>query len=350
MSDIRVAVAGYGLAGRVFHAPLVAAAPGLSLDVVVTRDAARRAQAEADHPGVRVLPSAEALFADTDGAEAWDLLVVATTNDVHVPLALAAVERGKAVVVDKPMALTARDAARLVEAATDRGSVLTVFQNRRWDSDQLTLDRLLAAGDLGQVLRYESRFERWRPEAREDSWREALPAELGGGLLLDLGAHLVDQALHRFGPASAVYAEVDAHRGVSDDDVFVAIEHASGVRSHLWAGALAGSPGPRLRVLGTRGAFVVDALDGQEDSLRETGRAAVGGLPEPERRWGRLVRGDESWPVPAERGRWDSFYPAVAAAVRGEAAVPVDPADAVRALRVIEAARLSAVERRVVEP
>jgi predicted dehydrogenase len=276
-------------------------------------------------------------------------MVVATTNDAHLPLGLAAVDLGKAVVVDKPMASTAADAARLVAAAAAAGAVLTVFQNRRWDSDQLTLDRLLAEGELGDVLRYESRFERWRPEPRRDSWRETLPAEQGGGQLLDLGAHLVDQALHRFGPAARVYAEVAARRGASDDDAFVAIEHRSGVRSHLWAGAMAGAPGPRLRVSGTRGAYVVADLDGQEDALRETGRAATGGYAEPQERWGRLVRGDEARVVPSEPGRWDLFYPAVAAAVRGTAPTPVDPADAVAALRVIEAARTSAAERRVVE-
>jgi len=161
-------------------------------------------------------------------------------------------------------------------------------------------------------------------------------------LLLDLGSHLVDQALRLFGPAARVYAEIDARRGESDDDVFVAIEHLSGVRSHLWAGALAGAPGPRLRVLGTGGAFVVERLDGQEDALRETGSLPVGGLSVPEVEWGRLVRGDDSVAVPAERGRWDTFYPSVAAAVRGEALVPVDPSDAVAALTVIDAARESA--------
>ncbi|MCU0266749.1 MAG: Gfo/Idh/MocA family oxidoreductase, partial [Actinomycetia bacterium] len=144
-------------------------------------------------------------------------------------------------------------------------------------------------------------------------------------------------------------AEVAARRGASDDDAFVAIEHRSGVRSHLWAGAMAGAPGPRLRVSGTRGAYVVAALDGQEDELRETGRAATGGHAEPPEHWGRLVRGDEARVVPSDPGRWDLFYPAVAAAVRGTAAVPVDPADAVAALRVIEAARTSAAEHRVVE-
>lgn len=345
MSVLRVALVGYGLAGRVFHAPLVRAAEGLDLVTVVTGNPERAAQVHADHPGVRVMASADDLFADPAD---FDLVVVAATNDVHATLAHAAVVLGKAVVVDKPLALTAAEAAVLVDTAAAAGVALTVFQNRRWDSDQLTLRRLLGDGALGTVLRFESRFERWRPQARADSWREALPAAEGGGLLLDLGSHLVDQALHLFGPAVRVYAEVDARRGVSDDDVFVAVEHASGVRSHLWAGALAGAPGPRLRVLGSAGAYVVDDLDGQEDRLRASGRLPAGGLePEPAS-FGRLVRGSDVETVVSERGRWDLFYPAMAAAVAGAGPVPVDPADAVDTLSLIEAARQSAAQHRVV--
>jgi scyllo-inositol 2-dehydrogenase (NADP+) len=345
VSPLRVALAGYGLAGRVFHGPLVAATPDLVLATVVTGNPERQQQVLADHPGAEVVASTAELLARPDS---FDLLVVAATNDVHAELALAAVGIGKAVVVDKPLAMTAAAAADVVAAAQAAGVVLTVFQNRRWDSDQLTLRRLVADGSLGSVLRYESRFERWRPQPRADSWREALPAAEGGGLLLDLGSHLVDQALHLFGPAASVYAEVDARRGVSDDDDFLAVEHVSGVRSHLWVGALAGSPGPRLRVLGSAGAYVVEALDPQEDVLRATRALPVGGLPVPAGEGGWLVRGDDRREVTAEAGRWDLFYPAVAAAVRGEGPVPVEPADAVRTLELIEAARASAARREVV--
>jgi predicted dehydrogenase len=345
-NPVRVALVGYGLAGRVFHAPLVEAAEGLELVTVVTGNAERAAQVRTDHPGARVVGSTDDLFAVPD---AFDLVVVATTNEVHASLALSAIALGKAVVVDKPLALTSSDAAAVVGAAAAGGVPLSVFQNRRWDSDQLTLRRLVEGGELGTVLRYESRFERWRPQPRADSWRERLPAAEGGGLLLDLGSHLADQALQLFGPAVRVYAEVDARRGVSDDDVFLAVEHAGGVRSHLWAGALAGAPGPRLRVLGSGGAYVVAELDGQEDALREAGRLPVGGLEVPVASYGRLVRGDEVTMVPSENGRWDLFNPAMAAAVRGQGPVPVDPSGAVRVLELIEAARVSAAEHRVVE-
>ena len=215
----RVVVLGYGLAGRFFHAPFIAATPGLELTGVVTGDEDRRAQALADYPGVAVLDTAEEVWAR---AAELDLVAVATPNRVHVPLALAALEAGLAVVVDKPLATTADEGRRLVEAARERGLMLTVFQNRRWDGDFLTVKQLLADEALGKVHRFESRFERWRPELA-GTWRER--AEEGGGLLFDLGSHLVDQALQLFGPVDSVYAEVDVRRPGAevDDDVFLAL-------------------------------------------------------------------------------------------------------------------------------
>ena len=189
---------------------------------------------------------------------------------------------------------------------------LTVFMNRRWDSDQLTLRRLIDEGSLGSVLSYESRFERWRPLLNEEEvWRERTPPEAGGGVLLDLGTHLVDQALTLFGPASHVYAEIAARRGgPADDDAFLALRHISGPRSLLWTSTLAAAPGPRLRVLGDRAAYLVAGLDGQEDALR-AGRRPSDPDPwgvEPPSRWGRLMAGDEGEEIPSEPGAWPSFY------------------------------------------
>jgi predicted dehydrogenase len=226
-----------------------------------------------------------------------------------------------------------------------------VFQNRRWDSDQLTLRALLDQGALGEVTRYESRFERWRPEPRPDAWRERAAPEEGGGQLLDLGSHLVDQALVLFGPATDVYAEVDARRGLpGDDDVFIALRHAAGTISHLHAGAVMPAPGPRLRVQGTRGAFVVNALDPQEAALRRGERpdtAPAWGRAEDWER-GRLVAGERSVPVPSQPGDWGRFYALTVQALRGEGPPPVDPGDAVTVLHVLEAARRSAATREVV--
>jgi predicted dehydrogenase len=201
------------------------------------------------------------------------------------------------------------------------------------------------------VFRYESRFERWRPSPKPGSWRESLPPDRGGGLLLDLGPHLVDQALTLFGAVTHIYAEIEARRGLpTDDDVFIALRHASGTISHLRASALTGSPGPRLRVLGTEAAFVISRLDSQEDRLRAGERpdTASDWGAEPEAYRGRLVTGDTSVPVPGERGDWPRFYARLAAALREGGPPPVDPADAVAALRVLEQARRSAETRRTV--
>src|SRR5215216_3206667 len=234
--ELRAAVIGLGLAGSVFHAPLIAATPGLSLATVVTTNPSRASAARRQYPGVRVEQSLSAVL---ERADEHDLVAVATPNDSHVELASQAIESGLAVVVDKPLAPTSAAARELIELAERSGVALTVFHNRRWDSDQLTLRRLIADGSLGDVRRYESRFERWRPQVRPDAWREnTAPAE-GGGVLHDLGTHLIDQALALFGPVSRVYGEVDIRRGgPADDDVFLALEHAAGVRSHLWASAV----------------------------------------------------------------------------------------------------------------
>jgi scyllo-inositol 2-dehydrogenase (NADP+) len=334
----RVALIGFGLAGSVFHAPLIGAAPGLRLATVVTSNPERAERARREHPEVEVCPTPDQLW---ERAGEHELVVVATPNHTHLPLARQALELRLPVVVDKPLATNSEDAAELVAEAERRGLALTVFHNRRWDSDQLTLRRLLTEGALGQVHRYESRFERWRPEVRPDAWRETTAPAEGGGVLLDLGSHLVDQALVLFGEPLDVYGEVEARRGgAADDDIFIAIAHRDGIYSQLWASSVAGARGPRLRVLGSRGAFVVEELDGQEDALlagERPGRSPGWGA-EPERRWGRLFCGDESEPIRSENGSWPRFYERLSDALAGRGELPVDPWDAVAVLRVLERA------------
>jgi scyllo-inositol 2-dehydrogenase (NADP+) len=346
LADLRVALVGYGLAGSVFHGPLVAATPGLEITTIVTGDPARQGRAGRDFPRARVVPSADEVWAHADE---HDLVVVATTTGTHVGLASLAVDAGLAVVIEKPLAPLVAPARALVERAAAAQVMLTVFHNRRWDSDHLTLRRLLADDALGEVVRYESRFERWRPQRARGAWREDLSAHDGGGVLLDLGVHLVDQARSLLGPVTHVYGEVAARRGGADDDVFMALRHASGATSHLWASAVAAAPGPRLRVLGRDAAYVVEHLDGQEEALRAGRRPDEPGFGlEPPERWGRLVRGDEEEPVPSERGRWQTFYGQVVRALRERAAPPVDPEDALDTLEVLEAARRSAAHALVV--
>jgi scyllo-inositol 2-dehydrogenase (NADP+) len=352
---VRVALLGYGLAGRVFHRPLITATPGLQLATVVTSDRRREEQARHDLHGVVVLSSAEALWERRD---AHDLVVVATPTGTHASVAGAALDAGLDVVVDKPLAVGATQARELANRATRAGRMLVPFHNRRWDADHLTLRRLLGEGLLGDVHRYEARFERWRPGPVGTGWRETLPPRQGGGILLDLGVHLVDQALALFGSVRSVYAEVDAQRGGTDDDVFVALAHDSGVHSHLWAGSLVGAPGPRLRVLGSEGAYVHRELDGQEDALAAGTRPDDPGYGvEPPASWGRLHRGkgangsdDAGEAVPSERGRWPAFYVGLVAALRDGAEPPVRVEDALAGLAVLDAARQSASSGRVVAP
>jgi predicted dehydrogenase len=344
-APFRVGLLGYGVGGAVFHAPLIAATPGLRLDAVMTANPERQAQARAEHPDAAVLADADALL-----ARDLDLVVVATPNRTHVPLALAALDAGRAVVVDKPLAATAEEGRRLIEETGRRGLLLTVFQNRRWDADFRTVRRLLGEGALGTVTRFESRFERWRPKLK-GNWRERAGAEEAGGLLYDLGSHLVDQALHLFGPVRHVYAELDVRRAGAevDDDAFVALTHTSGVRSHLWVSALAGQLGPRFRVLGDAAGFTKYGLDVQEDALRAGGRPGDPGWGvEPAAQHGQLGLDGDLRTVPSEPGAYQEFYAGVERALRDGAAPPVDPADAVAALEVIAAARRSAAEGRVV--
>ncbi|MCA1612602.1 MAG: Gfo/Idh/MocA family oxidoreductase [Acidobacteria bacterium] len=338
--ELRVGLIGFGLAGAVFHAPLISATPGLRLAAVVTSNPERSEQARREYTGALVLETPEQLWGL---ARELDLVVVATPNRTHAPLASAALDAGLAVVVDKPLAATAAEGRALVGEARRRGLLLTVFQNRRWDGDFLTLRHLLERGALGRVLRFESRYERWRPRAKP-GWRQSGEPEDAGGLLYDLGSHLVDQALLLFGPARRVYAELGRpYPGVeTDNDTFVALEHAAGVRSHLWMSTAAAQPGPRFRALGSEGAYTKFGLDVQEEALKAGGRPGSPGWgEEPESLWGLFGAGEDLRPLRTEPGCHQCFYRGVAAALREGVPPPVDPAESVAVLEVIEAARRS---------
>ena len=347
---LRVALIGYGVAGSFFHAPLIAATPGLALDTIVTGSPERRAQALAEHPDVSFAAGADELW---PRAAELDLVVVASPNRTHVALATSALEAGLPVVVDKPVAATAAEARTLAALAESRGLLLSVFQNRRWDSDFLTVQQLIRKQELGDVHRFESRFERWRPQPK-GGWRESGdPAEIGG-LLYDLGSHLVDQALTLFGPAQLVYAESDVRRpgAAADDDSFIAVTHTNGVRSHLWMSAVTARLGPRFRVLGSTAGYVSYGLDPQEAALREGLRPGGGNGSDggdgsgwgaaPEAAWGTLGTDEKARPVPSLPGDYPAFYAAVERALRDGTAPPVTALEAAAALDVIEAARRSA--------
>jgi predicted dehydrogenase len=257
---------------------------------------------------------------------------------------LAAVSLGLPVVCDKPFALDPAAARQAVEAAQRAGVLLTVYQNRRFDADFRTVRKLIDSGELGRIPRFESRMEQYTPPG-------GVPSS-GGGILLDLGTHLVDQALLLFGPVRSVYAELD-DAGGQPGRFFVALRHADDLVSHLVGDMiLQGEPGLRFRVFGSVGSYDVDAFDGQADALLAGGSPAASGAAwgtVPEEHRGRLHVGHTTRPWPSEPGDWRVFYTSFADAVRADGAVPVDPRDAVAGLEVLAAAQRSATTGRVVE-
>jgi predicted dehydrogenase len=340
-SPVRIGLVGYGRGGRYFHAPLITAAEGCELSGVVVRSAERRTGLAADHPGVQAYGSLAEL---ADGG--IEAVVVTTPLDSHVPLVREAVDRGLPVVCDKPFAVDAATARDTVLAAERAGILLSVYQNRRWDADFLTVARMVGSGELGDVVTFESRMEQY-PQP------EGLPMT-GGGALLDLGSHAVDQARFLLGPVGSVYAELHhlPEDSAFDDRFFLALQHEGGASSRVighWA--LQGDLGQRFRVDGTSATLVVPDDDGQTAGLL-AGRSPVDEQDAwgtvPESRWGRVYRRGVATPVPAERGSWSVFYTGFARAVRGEAPPPVDPWDAVATLEVLDAARRSATTGQVV--
>lgn len=334
--SIRTAIIGYGTGGSVFHAPLIDAAPGFEVAAIVTTNPDRVHAAQQRYPLASVFPDVDALFA----AGGFDLLVVTSPNATHVPFGLRGIEAGVPVVLDKPLATSSMDARAVAAAAEKAGVPLTVFQNRRWDGDFLTLRRLIAGGAIGEIHQFESAFEWWAPTLGE-RWKDTAAAEDGGGILFDLGPHLIDQALLLFGDVAAVHGETDARRGgAADDDSFVALTHASGVRSRLWMSAIAPASRPRFRVIGSTGVFESHGLDPQEAQ-------SIAGLRPVDGGYGVHADGPTAWisrpsadsePIELLPGRHLTFYEELAAALTTGTPLPVDPGDSIRGLEIIEAA------------
>lgn len=330
---IRTGIVGYGLSGRIFHSPFIATNSDFSLEVISTGNADRAAQAIAQHPGVEIVATAQDLV-----DRGLDLVVLASPATAHLEQGIAALVSGAAVVVDKPFAASVDEAEQLIGAAEEADRPLMVFQNRRWDGDFRTVEKLVREGALGHVHRFESAFERWSPALR-DRWQDTQTWREGAGITFDLGSHLIDQALHLFGPASVEHAELSILRegGVSDDEAFISLRHTSGTISHLTLSRMAGQQGPRFRVLGDKAAYSVHGLDGQEPALMAGGSPADEGFGvEPEERWGTLGVSGDIRSVPTERGEYAAFYAGVAATIRDGAPLPVDPRDSLDTLRIIE--------------
>ncbi|AYG03638.1 Gfo/Idh/MocA family oxidoreductase [Gryllotalpicola protaetiae] len=344
---LRVALIGYGLAGETFHGPLLEATSGYEVAVVVTGDPGRAAKAARNHPAARIVATVDELW---QASADLDLVVVASPNAHHADQAIAALRHGLAVVIDKPIAGTVEDAERLLAVRDETGGFLSIFQNRRWDSDFLTVKDLVASERLGTIRRFESRFELWQPAVTQ-AWRDDADAAAGGGVLIDLGAHLIDQAVQLFGPVASLYADQFHGRAGTqvDDDSFVALHHESGVVSHLWTSKLAADLGPRFRILGSRGAYSKRGLDPQEDQAQHgLGPASASwGVDVPEN-WGRLSDGETEVVIPSRPGAYQGFYIELRDAIRSDGRPPVAPEDSLYTLRLLAAARVSATEGRAV--
>ena len=338
---IKVGLVGYGFASQTFHVPLIRAALGLEL-VAVSSSKASDVKAALD---VEVEQQAEALFQRPD----IELVVIPTPNDTHFPLAKAALMAGKHVVLDKPFTVTLSEARQLEALAADQQRQISVFHNRRWDSDFLTVKDLLKAGILGRITGFESRFDRFRPEVR-NRWREkSIP---GGGIWYDLGPHLLDQACVLFGMPNAILLDLGTRReGAKADDDFLALLDYGSCRVSLGAGTLMAEPTPRFRLHGTQGSYLKYGLDPQEARLKagETPRPQWGDdspgtltLREREGEGAPLV----SYEYPTQAGDYLAYYQGVAAAIHENAPLPVGIEDALRSMQLLEAGIESHRQRR----
>ena len=330
---LKVGIAGYGLAGRSFHAPILAGT-NFEVTAVLTTNDVRKRHAKEDFPTVKIVSTIEELC-----AQDLDLIVIASGNQVHLSQALTAINAGIPTVVDKPMGINVAQTREILDAADSAGVAVTTYFNRKWDSDILTLKRVIRDGQIGRVIRMDSRFERFRPQLNPQSWRENNSPEDGGGLLLDLMPHLISTAIECFGPANLKSSSIRSVRGGADDDCVLVLAHETGVESILSASAVVGAPGPRLRVIGSEGAFVVNELDPQEALLR-AGKAPKDGKWEEDTSSQAFIhRGDSVEEFKTDPGNYASFYSLVHEAIVTKTAMPISPEEILAVAQIIDNAR-----------
>ncbi len=330
--SFRVGLFGYGLAGRYFHAPLLESV-GFEIVGALTNNPERISHLKSDFPEARTFSHQAELL-----NEKLDLVVVASANASHATNAIAALQAQIPVVVDKPMGLNLLQTREIFHNAQLYATPVTTYFNRRFDSDSLTLKRVISEGIIGEIFRFESRFERFRESGNPASWRESSTHEEGGGKLLDLQPHLISTAIDFFGAASLEFSSVRSIRGLADDDSFLALKHESGVDSYLSACEVSGKPGPRLRVMGSKGALVIPEVDPQEALLRAGRKPINGSWGDEARSTGFIQRGDSIEEIICEPGNYASYYSQVKAALAGEAEWPVSTKDALLVAQIIEEA------------
>lgn len=328
----RVGIAGYGLAGRFFHAPMLKGA-GFNVVGALTTKAERKHNAESDFPGITVVSTIDDLLKLN-----LDLLVVASANSAHATQAIAGLQAGIPTVVDKPMGRTLSETKSIIDVADQTGVPVCTYFNRKWDSDSLTIKKIISEGTLGNIFRLDSRFERFRPELTAGSWREESSAADGGGNLLDLQPHLISTALHWFGPATLVASSVRSIRGAADDDISILLKHISGVDSYLSASAINGAPGPRIRLTGDKGSLVITDLDPQEAMLRAGLYPDGGSWKQGAKSTAYLQFGDEKTTYECVDGNYAEFYNQVKAALVG-GNWPVTTDEALMVATLIDQAR-----------
>ena len=337
MKCIRVGLIGFGFAGRVFQSNVIEAVEGLELAAIVQRSGS---EAAAAFPHANIVPSVDALLEDAS----IQLVVVATPNASHLPIARQCLLADRHVVIDKPFTLSSEEAAELIQLARERQRLLSVYQNRRWDGDFLTVRKLLDGDQLGRLVKFESHYDRYRLAPRLHAWRE--DGSPGGGVLFDLGSHLVDQALVLFGVPQSVWASVRVEReGARSDDAFDLYLHypASGLGVWLRATCLARAPGARFTLNGTLGTFRKFGIDPQEAHLLagDMFSSKPWGVESPEH-WGTLTIDEGGEPVstriPTEPGDYRGYYINLRDAVHGNAALEVTPLQAWRTIRILEMA------------
>ncbi|CAH0226526.1 Gfo/Idh/MocA family protein [Plantibacter cousiniae (nom. nud.)] len=330
---MRLGLVGYGFGGRTFHAPFVAALGEGVLAGVVTRSAARRAELAVDHPGVPVYDTVDDLL-----AAGVDIVTISTPPSGRLDIAKRVIDAGVPVIVDKPMASSIAEARELVAYAADRGVLLSVFQNRRWDSEARTLQAIVRSGAVGDIRLVENVLDRWEPRATGDG--------SGGGQLLDLGSHTVDQVRDALGPVERVFATIDRRPGDEYEYAFdLLLEHQGGIRSMVASDVLQPDGRPRLRVTGSTGTVTVRGLDLQTDQVLAGLRPADHGWGvEPHERWGTLTTtAGEQRPYPRADGRWQDFYAGVREAIdTGSGVLPVAVEGSLATFAILEAARRSA--------
>ncbi len=341
---IRVGVVGFGMGGRVFHGPLISSVEGLELAAVVERSSNKAAER---YPGITTYRSVEEMLADSS----LGLFVVTTPSGTHFEIARQLLEAGKNVVVDKPMSTTSAEVAQLMKLAAAKKVLLAPFHNRRWDGDFQTIQKLLDEGSLGRLVWFESRFDRWRPEMPKDRlWKES--AAQGGGVLLDLGAHIGDQVLMLFGKPEAVSADVGRERdGQGANDAFTVRLRYPGLTVILGANSLSLPAGPRFHLRGTKGNYWKSGVDPQEAALTKITRIEGPGWgQEAAAAWGTLHVGIDggtvSRPVEPVRGDYRLYYAGIRDALLGKGPAPVIALDAWRVVRLLEWAAESSEKRR----